>query len=80
MRTTVTLDEDVAESLKAETARSGLSFKETINNVIRLGLLRRSAVAVTPGLHAGRELGLQPGIDFDNVEALLDQIEGPARP
>jgi plasmid stability protein len=79
MRTTITLDDDVVEKLKAETLRSGRSFKETVNRVIRRGLLTGSAPREAPGLHKGRELGLRPGIDLDNIEELLDQVEGPAR-
>ncbi|MBS0657376.1 MAG: antitoxin [Verrucomicrobia bacterium] len=38
MRTTVTLDPDTEALLKAETARTGLSFKEVLNRSIRRGL------------------------------------------
>jgi hypothetical protein len=79
VRTTITLDDDVAERLKAETLRSGQSFKETVNNVIRRGLMARSAPQEAPRLHESRELGLRPGIDLDNIEELLDQVEGPTR-
>jgi hypothetical protein len=79
VRTTITLDDDVAERLKAETLRRGQSFKETVNNVIRRGLMARSASQEVPRLHEARELGLRPGIDLDNIEELLDQMEGPTR-
>ncbi|MBI4953716.1 MAG: ribbon-helix-helix protein, CopG family [Myxococcales bacterium] len=38
MRTTLTLDDDVAERLQALAARSKASFKATVNEVIRRGL------------------------------------------
>ena len=38
MRTTLTLDDDVAAKLRAEARKSGRSFKETVNQVLRLGL------------------------------------------
>ncbi|HEX3247029.1 MAG TPA: antitoxin [Chloroflexota bacterium] len=79
MRTTITLDDDVAEKLRAETLRSGRSFKETVNSVIRRGLMNRSAQRSTASLHPGRALGTLPGVELDNIEELLDQIEGPAR-
>lgn len=79
VRTTITLDDDVAEKLKAESLRSGQSFKETVNRVIRRGLLTRSAPRESAGLHEGRELGLRAGLDLDNIEELLEQIEGPTR-
>ena len=41
MRTTVTLDPDVAAKLKEETRRRGTSFKEALNSSVR----RASSVA-----------------------------------
>ena len=41
MRTTLTLEEDVAAKLKAETRRTGRSFKETVNEILRLGFNAR---------------------------------------
>jgi hypothetical protein len=79
MRTTITLDDDVVEGLKAETAHSGKSFKETVNRVIRRGLLARSTASAGANLHEGRQLGLRPGLELDNIEELLDQVEGPTR-
>ncbi|PYS27035.1 MAG: hypothetical protein DMF75_21135 [Acidobacteria bacterium] len=38
MRTTLTLDDDVAAKLDADARRSGRSFKETVNHYLRLGL------------------------------------------
>jgi hypothetical protein len=38
MRTTLTLDDDVEAKLRAEMRRSGSSFRETVNRVLRLGL------------------------------------------
>jgi hypothetical protein len=81
VRTTLTLDDDIAAKLEAEARRTGLSFKETVNTILRIGLaarrgrLPRQPLKVTP-------LPLEPldkNFDFDNVEALLDQVEGPGR-
>ena len=78
MRTTVTLDEDVAAKLQAEVRRSGRSFKETINEVLRRGLLPRKQ----PGPHRpfrvqARDLGaLRPGLSLDDVGGLLERVEG----
>jgi plasmid stability protein len=79
VRTTLTLDEDVAARLKAETRRSGRSFKETVNELLRRGL------ATGPGTRprapfkvVARDLGqLRPGLSLDNVADLLEQTEGP---
>lgn len=79
MRTTLTLDDDVAAKLESEARRTGLSFKETVNTILRLGLKARRGQAVakpfkvTP-VHMGK-----PKISIDNVEEALDAIEGPWR-
>ncbi len=38
MRTTLTLDDDVAQKLEAVAKRDGTSFKETVNTLLRRGL------------------------------------------
>jgi hypothetical protein len=49
MRTTVTLDPDSEALLKEEAARTGRSFKETLNLAIRRALARAPArVTVAP--------------------------------
>lgn len=81
MRTTLTLDDDIAAKLESEARRSGLSFKETVNTTLRIGLAaRRGRLPRQP--FKVKPLPLEPldkNLDFDNVEALLDQIDGPAR-
>ena len=78
MRTTLTLEEDVAARLKAEMQSSGQSFKETVNYFLRLGLhARERAQPVRPFVVKARELNPRPGFDFDNVAELLEQAEGP---
>jgi plasmid stability protein len=79
VRTTVTFDDDVAEQLREEMARSGRSFKETVNAILRRGLHTQTPPVPRPSLHPGRALGVRAGIDLDNIEELLDQIEGPLR-
>lgn len=80
MRTTLTLDEDVAAKLQSESRRSGRSFREVVNETLRRGLAQRTASpAGVPFRVVTRDLGrLQPGISLDNVSELLDQVEGPA--
>jgi hypothetical protein len=80
VRTTLTLDEDVAAKLKAEVRRTGKSFRETVNESLRSGLmLRRENPGGKPFKIRPRNLGaLRPGLSLDNVAELLEQIEGPA--
>ncbi len=78
MRTTLTLDDDVAARLKEETRRTGGSFKRTVNDLLRLGLdLRSRPRPARPFVVRARDLGARPGFDLDNVAELLEQLEGP---
>jgi hypothetical protein len=81
VRTTLTLDDDVAAKLEAEARRSGLSFKEVVNAMLRIGLAAKRGKLPRPAFKA-KPLALEPldpHFDFDNIEALLDQVEGPSR-
>jgi len=77
MRTTVTLEPDVATRLKRHAHETGSSFKAAINAVLRRGLTAqeppaspRPPFAVRP--HRG---GFQPGIDHGKLNQLLDQLD-----
>ena len=78
MRTTLSLDDDVARLLNKESRRSGASFKEVVNHFLRLGLMASKRPTRKPFAVAPRKLGLPPGLTYDNVEQLLDALEGPA--
>jgi hypothetical protein len=76
VRTTLTLDDDVASLLAKEVRRSGVSFKAAVNQFLRLGLLRSGQPAARPFVVAARPLGLPPGASYDNIAELLEEIEG----
>lgn len=78
MRTTLTLDDDVAKLLEKEQRRSGNSFKQVVNHFLRLGLTTKPP-ARKPFKVKPINLGLPPGLSFDNTEELLDYLEGPYR-
>jgi hypothetical protein len=79
-RTTLTLDDDVAAKLDRESRRSGESFRATVNRVIRHGLhAAQSSQARKPFRVRGRKLGLRPGVELDDIGALLDRLDGPSR-
>ena len=81
MRTTLTLDADVMTKLKAEARKSGRSFKDIVNSFLRLGLnALRPAKAPRPFVIKARDLGARPGLNYDNIGELLEQIEGPLHP
>lgn len=78
MRTTITLDEDVAEKLQTEMRRKrSNNFKETLNDVLRRGLLaRRELGTAKPFKVRARRLGNKTGLNYDNIGELLEQLEG----
>ena len=80
MRTTLTLDDDVAARLRAEARKSGRSFKETVNQMLRLGLhTREKPATIEPFKVDARPMGQRPGFNFDDIEGLLDELDGPLR-
>lgn len=77
-RTTLSLEDDVATRLREEALRTGKPLKTVVNEALRAGL--DSGVGRSkPFRVAARDMGLRPGIDLDDIEGLLDRIEGPDR-
>ncbi len=77
MRTTVTLEPDVAAKLKELAHRRRASFKETLNDVLRKGLSSQAGTREPPEryvveAHAG---GFRPGIDPSKLNQLVDELE-----
>ncbi|HUA99893.1 MAG TPA: hypothetical protein VMA34_16285 [Terracidiphilus sp.] len=78
MRTTLTLDDDVAVLVKQEVRRSGDSFKATVNRLLRMSLNaprnrrpRRRFVVTPIALNTGL------GTRYQKVEDLIEALEGP---
>ena len=78
MRTTLTLDDDVAAKLKTEAQRAGRPFREIVNDTLRRGLeSRRAAIQQLAFKVTARDLGnLKPGLSLDNIAELIEHIEG----
>ena len=77
MRTTLTIDDDVATALKALAHSSGKTFKAVVNEVIRRGLMTgekpvpdREPFRVEPARR-----GFLPGIDPLKLNQLVDELE-----
>lgn len=76
MRTTLTLDEDVAARLKHEIRRTGKTTRAVINEALKrgLGMQDRQPPAarfrVTP-----RAFGFKPGLDLDRLNHLADELD-----
>jgi hypothetical protein len=78
MRTTLTLDDDVAAKLKAESRRASRPFREIVNETLRRGLESRRAAAQQQTFKVtARDLGiLKPGLSLDNIAELIELMEG----
>ena len=79
VRTTLTLDDDVAAKLKAAARRTGRAFRDVVNETLRRGLAKPpQAETRAPFVVHARGLGRRlPGVNLDNIGELLDQVEGP---
>jgi hypothetical protein len=77
IRTTVTLDDDVAARVKQESLSRGASFRDTLNDLLRLALLNngnkpaRRTLDIKP-----THMGHQPGLNYDSIGSLLEYGEG----
>jgi len=75
VRTTITLDDDVAANLKEAMKKSGKPFKETVNDTLRAGLVAQQRQPKRkPFKIQIFDMGLKPGYSLDKP---WDLIEGP---
>ncbi len=74
MRTTVTLDDDVAAAVQRAARERGVSFKDALNTLLRRGL-RAAAPTVQPYTVPSRALGLRPNVDLDQALRLAGDLE-----
>ncbi|HEV8238762.1 MAG TPA: ribbon-helix-helix protein, CopG family [Thermoanaerobaculia bacterium] len=77
MRTTLTLDDDVARQLGELVRRRGASFKEVVNDTLRAGLQkgRKPAPELPPFRVVPKACGFRPGVDVMRLNQLYDEIE-----
>jgi hypothetical protein len=74
MRTTVTLDEDVAAAVEQMRRDSGMGLSEALNELARTGLRApRTRARFVQRTHA---VGLK--VDVTNVAETLELLEGPS--
>lgn len=77
MRTTVTLDDDVAAALESMRREGGLGLSEALNELVRIGLTARER-AQRPRRFRQRTRNLGLRVDVTNVERALEYLDGPA--
>lgn len=76
MRTTLTLDPDVAARLEHEMRRSGQGLKAAVNQALRVGLgMTEKPVEPRPFRVEAHHFGFRPGIDLDRLNQLVDELE-----
>lgn len=79
MRTTLTLDDDLAGILEQRARELGISFKEIVNRTIRAGVgqsaIRRRGPVPRVIPHS---FGFRPGVDLDKLNQLVDELEAEA--
>lgn len=74
MRTTVTLDPDVAARLKAVARERGISFKQALNSAVRAGLGGQPRARRAFKQYA-QPMGLRPGFNLDKALQLAAALE-----
>ena len=79
MRTTLTIDDDLARILKRQARELGVPFREAVNGAIRAGLgedvkARRGTAPKT----VPHSFGFRPGIDLDKLGQLVDELGAEA--
>ena len=77
MRTTITLEMDVETKIKQEMRRTGKSFKETVNSLVRRGAKAVSEQRDEPVKLFTKDMGHRPDLNYDKIHDLLEYGEGP---
>jgi hypothetical protein len=78
MRTTITLDEDVAVALKRLEKQRGMKFRTLVNQVLRQGIKHMTAPQKKRSVFRTRsvDLGACRAANVDNVAEVLAVAEG----
>ena len=77
MRTTLTVDEDIAVELRRIVAVTQQGFKNVVNELLRRGLAAgpRPLVSSTPFVVKAKSCGFLPGVDPLKLNQLADELE-----
>lgn len=75
MRTTITLDDDLAAQLRRLARETGRSFKHVVNDALRAGLLPQPAASGEDPGFATYPLGLRVEINLDKARHLAAELE-----
>ena len=75
MKTTLTLDDDVAAALQERAKQLDQPFKQVLNETLRRGLIAKGPTERTPPPRRAFPGGLQPAIDPTKLNQLFDELE-----
>ena len=75
VRTTLSLDSDVAQRLRQELASGKKSFKEVVNDRLRLGFGLKKDKKRPPFRVKAHSSAFLPGIDQTKLNQLVDELE-----
>jgi hypothetical protein len=77
MRTTLTLEPDVARRVESELRRTGKTLKAVINEALKagLGMSKKADAAPAPYEIETFDMGIQPGFDIDRANQFYDELE-----
>ena len=75
MRTTLTLDPDVARRVREAMARNKLSLKRIVNDALRAGLASVDKAAPPRFIVQPHPFQARPGIDLDRLNQLVDELD-----
>jgi hypothetical protein len=79
IRTTVTLDDDVLERVKAASARRAAPFRRVLNDLLREALAQAETAPRKRKLKlCVTDMGRFPGIDYGSTKSMLEAGEGPS--
>ena len=74
MRTTITIDDDVAAAVELLRREQGLGISDAVNRLARAGLTRKTDR--TPFRQRTARIGLT--VDVTNVTEALENLDGPS--
>ena len=75
MRTTLTIDPDVAERLKQELSSGEQTLKQVVNDRLRMGFGVKPPKKQRPYRVRAHNSAYRPGIDRTKLSQIVDEIE-----
>ena len=78
MRTTLTIEPDVAERLNQELANGDATLKQVVNERLRLGFGLKRSKGKRPYKVKAHHSAYRPGVDRKKLNQLVDELEAEA--